>query len=225
MIPIGCKGGSHEQNISAHNEACPLQPETRFHVTGLRDDYYLNILDWSQANLIALALESVVHIWNGERSEKLESIFLYSGSKYIASLAWMRENSYLALGTSDGEVQVGVSYFQSLIFRENEYGAANLSILLFLTVHSGSRLGYIHHHDIREAKQYIGMVRQSKQSISSLQWSPDTKLLACGSSDGLLNIWSNDLGVEMHCTPLNTVLHSSAVKVRWRINLQINLHM
>ncbi|XP_042303764.1 cell division cycle protein 20 homolog B [Sceloporus undulatus] len=213
----GSKGGRDVQNFSAHTEACPLEPETRFHVTGLRDDYYLNILDWSQDNLLALALESIVHIWNGERSEKLESIDLYSGSKYIASLAWMRENSYLALGTSDGEVQLWDVETQKRL--RNIFGCRSVIGAMSWNgyiLSSGSRLGYIHHHDIREAKHYVGMVQQSKQSISSLQWSPDTKLLACGSNDGLLNIWSNDLGVPIQYTPLTTILHSSAVKaMRW----------
>lgn len=80
-------------------------------------------------------------------------------------------------------------------------------------VHSGSRLGYVYHHDVRSAQRHVGVARQSKQSVCSLQWSPDRKLLACGSSDGLLNIWPNDPGVTIQCRPLISIPHSSAVKV------------
>ncbi|XP_060617473.2 cell division cycle protein 20 homolog B [Anolis sagrei] len=216
----GCRAGSKDiceaQGIPTHTESCPLQPAIRFHVTGLRNDYYINILDWSQQNLLALALESVVHVWKGERREKLECVHICSGSEYIASLAWMRENSYLALGTSDGEVQLwDVETQKKLRTMSGHKSVIGAMSWNGYVLSSGSRLGYILHHDIR-AQDYIGIVRQSKQTISSLQWSPDTKLLACGSSDGLLNIWSHDLGVTMQCTPLTTIHHSSAVKaMKW----------
>ncbi|KAJ7334982.1 hypothetical protein JRQ81_012923 [Phrynocephalus forsythii] len=218
----GCKEESRDecepQSISSHAKGGqPLELEVRFHVTGLRDDYYLNLLDWSQENLIALALESTVHIWDGERNQNVSSIDLSSSCKYIGSVAWMRENTYLALGTSDGEVQLWDIETQTNVRRM--FG--HMSVIGAMSwngyiLSSGSRLGYIHHHDIRAAQHHIGKAQQSKQSVCSLQWSPDNKLLACGSSDGLLNIWSNDLGGTVQGTPLLTLFHSSAVKaMKW----------
>lgn len=89
-------------------------------------------------------------------------------------------------------------------------------IMLCPLVHSGSRLGCIYHHDVRVVQHHIGMIQHSKQSVCSLQWSPDSKMLASGSSDGLLNIWPNDPGVPMGCRPLISVPHASAVKVGWK---------
>uniref|UniRef100_A0ABM5FTX8 Cell division cycle protein 20 homolog B isoform X2 n=1 Tax=Pogona vitticeps TaxID=103695 RepID=A0ABM5FTX8_9SAUR len=218
----GCKEGSRgerdPQSISFHaKDSQSMELEVRFHVTGLRDDYYLNTLEWSQENLIALALESAVHIWDGERNQNVASIDLSATSKYIASVAWMRENTYLALGTSDGEVQLWDIETQTRVRRI--FG--HMSVIGAMSwngyvLSSGSRLGYIHHHDIRAAQYLIGKVQQSKQSVCSLQWSPDYKLLACGSSDGLINIWSNDLGGTVQSTPLLTLCHSSAIKaMKW----------
>nr|XP_056705019.1 cell division cycle protein 20 homolog B [Euleptes europaea] len=212
----GCKDGTkieHDaHSISAGTEkSLPLEPEIRFHISGLRNDYYLNLLDWSHRNLLAVALGSVLYIWNGETNQNVKSIDLCSSCKYyVASIAWMRENPWLAFATSDGEVQLWDIETQKRL--RTMFG--HLSVVGALSwngpiLSSGSRLGYIHHHDVRAAQHHIGRVRQSKQSVCSLQWSPDRKLLASGSSDGLLNIWPNDPGVT---GPLSSISHSSAVK-------------
>ncbi|XP_054843207.1 cell division cycle protein 20 homolog B isoform X2 [Eublepharis macularius] len=218
----GCKDGTKREHdacsISTGTEKFPpLEPETKFHTSGLRNDYYLNLLDWSQENLLALALGSVVYIWSGETNQNFKNIDLCSNSNYIASLAWMRENPWLAFATSDGEVQLWDIETQKRL--RNMFGHLSVVGTLSWNGHilsSGSRLGYIHHHDVRTAQHHIGMVRQSKKSVCSLQWSPDHKLLASGSSDGLLNIWPNDPGVTGQYRPLTSISHSSAVKaMKW----------
>ena len=35
-----------------------------FHAFELQDDYYLNILDWSVQNILAVGLGSAVYLWN-----------------------------------------------------------------------------------------------------------------------------------------------------------------
>ncbi|KAF7250618.1 hypothetical protein EYD10_03722 [Varanus komodoensis] len=218
----GCKVECDAQGISAHASGFPhLETQIRFHITGLCNDYSclivavsikereekrtmdtilsslvledLNLLDWSKENLIALALGSAVHIWKGKEPQHVESMSVCPSSKYIASVAWMKENAHLAFGTSDGEMQLWDIETQKRL--QNMFG--HMSVVGALSwngymLSSGSRLGYIYHHDVRTAQHHTGMVRQSKQSVCSLQWSPNNKLLACGSSDGLLNIWSND---------------------------------
>ncbi|KAM6188206.1 LOW QUALITY PROTEIN: cell division cycle protein 20 homolog B-like [Sarcoramphus papa] len=82
------------------------------------------------------------------------------------------------------------------------------------TVMENSQLysqGSIYHHDIWVAQHHVGTLCQNKQSICSLKWLLTNQLLASGSSDGILNIWPSDPGVN--CSqPLKTISHSSAVK-------------
>ena len=35
---------------------------------GLQDDFYLNLVDWSAQNILAVALESSVYVWNATTS-------------------------------------------------------------------------------------------------------------------------------------------------------------
>ncbi|XP_062456490.1 cell division cycle protein 20 homolog B [Rhea pennata] len=199
--------------VTTMNLFVPLEPEVRLHVSGLRNDYYLNILDWNHKNLIAIALGPAAHIWNGRTLQGIESIDLNSSSKYISSLAWIKEGTCLAIGTSDGEVQLWDIETKKRL--RNMFG--HLSVVGALSwnhyiLSSGSRLGFIHHHDVRVAQHHVGTLCQNKQSICSLKWSLTNQFLASGSSDGILNIWPSDPGVKVQSQPLKTMPHSSAVK-------------
>ncbi|XP_044878252.1 cell division cycle protein 20 homolog B isoform X1 [Mauremys mutica] len=214
----GCQNGMHNEftahRVSTNTESfIPLEPEVRLHITGLRNDYYLNILDWNQENLIAIALGSAAHIWNGETHRSTEGVNLNSNVKYISSVAWIKEGTCLAVGTSDGEVQLWDIETKKRL--RNMFG--HLSVVGAMSwnhyiLSSGSRLGLIHHHDVRISQHHVGTFCHNKQSICSLKWSTNNKLLASGSSDGLLNIWPNDPGATVHCKPLKAIPHASAVK-------------
>ncbi|XP_019387241.1 PREDICTED: cell division cycle protein 20 homolog B, partial [Crocodylus porosus] len=214
----GCQDGIQNEftlhRVSLATEPfLPLEPEVRFHITGFRNDYYLNTLDWNQENLIAVALGSCAYIWNGDTHQSIESIHLNSSAKYISSIAWIKEGTCLAVGTSDGEVQLWDTEtkkrLRNMVGHLSVVGAMSWNHYI---LSSGSRLGVVHHHDVRVAQHHIGTLCQNKQSICSLKWSLNNKLLASGSSDGILNIWPSDPGVTVHCKPVQTMPHPSAVK-------------
>ncbi|KAJ8778465.1 hypothetical protein J1605_013652, partial [Eschrichtius robustus] len=112
---VGCSDGVrdeyfHIQRFSDINYSI-LQPEVKIHLTALRNDYYLNILDWNFQNLVAIALGSSVYIWNGDNHNRIENIDLSVTCNYISSVSWTKEGSCLAVGTSEGEVQVLDTFF------------------------------------------------------------------------------------------------------------------
>ncbi|XP_030047795.1 cell division cycle protein 20 homolog B [Microcaecilia unicolor] len=194
------------------NQTDSIKLEVRLHINGLHDDYYLNILDWSSENLVAIALDSTVQILDGEKHTVIEIIHFNTSSKYISSVAWIKEGRCLAIGTSDGEVQLWdvetKKRLRNMFGHKSLVGAMSWNHYI---LSSGSRLGFIHQHDVRVADHHVGMLRH-KQSVCSLQWAPSGDVLASGSSDGILNIWPNDPGVTVHCKPIRTIPHSSAVK-------------
>ncbi|XP_025000766.3 cell division cycle protein 20 homolog B, partial [Gallus gallus] len=222
----GCREGMQNEfrTVTIMKPSVTLEPELRLHITGLRNDYYLNILDWNLENLIAVALGSAAYIWNGRTLQGIESIELNSSSKYISSLAWIKEGTCLAVGTSDGEVQLWdierKRRLRSMFGHLSVVGALSWNHYI---LSSGSRLGSIHHHDVRVAQHHIGTLCQNKQSICSLKWSLTNQLLASGSSDGTVNIWHSDPGVNVKSQPLKTIPHSSAVKAMnwcpWQSNV------
>ncbi|XP_018423681.1 PREDICTED: cell division cycle protein 20 homolog B [Nanorana parkeri] len=206
------RGCQNKKNLCDNSSGSKIRPEMKLHVTGLRNDYYLNLLDWSSKNLVAIGLKSVTYIWNGEKNNVTQSIHLDSPSTYVSSVSWIAAGTCLAIGTSNGEVQLWDIETQKRL--RNMLGHMSVVGALSWNQHilsSGSRLGHIHHHDVRVAEHQMGTLRH-QQGICSLKWSPSEKHLASGSSDGHLNIWPYDPGSIKLSNPLQSILHPTAVK-------------
>lgn len=54
---------------------------------GLQDDFYLNLVDWSAQNILAVSLESSVYVWNATTSTVQELCDL-GDEDQITSLSW-----------------------------------------------------------------------------------------------------------------------------------------
>ncbi|XP_066567155.1 cell division cycle protein 20 homolog B-like [Amia ocellicauda] len=190
----------------------PLELDLKLDIAGLQNNYYLNLLDWNSANLVALALDASVFIWNAETHTLQDSFHLKTESTYISSVSWIRDGNVLAIGTSDGEVQLWDTGKKKRL--RNMLGHLSVVGALSWNNHilsSGSLLGVIHHHDVRIANHHVGTLRHRK-SICGLQWSPNGGRLASGSSDGLLNIWPYDSIKTAKLQPLQSISHPTAVK-------------
>jgi len=72
----------------------------------LRNDFYLNLLDWSSRNVLAVALHNSVYLWDATQGDIILLMKLDSEEDYICSVSWTKEGSYLAIGTSDCKVQL-----------------------------------------------------------------------------------------------------------------------
>ncbi|XP_004422869.1 PREDICTED: cell division cycle protein 20 homolog B isoform X1 [Ceratotherium simum simum] len=189
-----------------------LQPEVKIHLTGLRNDYYLNILDWNFQNLVAIALGSSVYVWNGENHNGIEHIDLSLTCNYVSSVSWVKEGTCLAVGTSEGEVQLldvaTKKRLRNMLGHLSVVGALSWNHCI---LSSGSRLGRVYHHDVRVAQHHVGTLHH-KQAVCALKWSLDGRLLSSGCSDGLLTIWPRDSGVSAQGQPLKVIPQPTAVK-------------
>ena len=73
----------------------------------LSDDFYLNLVDWSESNMLAVALNQSMYIWDASSSavSKLHDNSPEDGP--VASVAWSRNGGqYLATGTHSGLVHL-----------------------------------------------------------------------------------------------------------------------
>ena len=73
----------------------------------LQDDFYLNLVDWSQSNQLAVALGTSVYIWNANTVDVSELTNI-GDLNQITSVAWsdINRGNYLSVGTLDGKVQI-----------------------------------------------------------------------------------------------------------------------
>ena len=58
------KTNSTEMATSIPTRPLPSSPEKTLNAPDLRNDYYLNLLDWGANNILAVALEDKVYLWN-----------------------------------------------------------------------------------------------------------------------------------------------------------------
>lgn len=72
----------------------------------LIDDYYLNLLDWGPGNVIAVALESCVYLWNAESSEINMLMQCEDEEEYVTSVSWAGDGKHVAIGTSSAAVSL-----------------------------------------------------------------------------------------------------------------------
>jgi WD40 repeat protein len=77
----------------------------------LLDDYYLNLLDWSSRNVVAVALGSTVYLWDAG-SGSIQQLLDVGGeetddqSNYVTSVSWAGDGKHLAVGLGSSEVQL-----------------------------------------------------------------------------------------------------------------------
>ena len=156
----------------------------------LQDDFYLNLLDWSSTNIISVGLENAVYVWSACNS-KVTKLCEVPDSESITAVNWSQRGNHLAVGTSQGEVQIYDAVKSKLIktFKGHEGRVGSISWNGY-NICSGSRDKSILVRDVRAGDDYICRFTGHKQEISGLKWSFDENLLASGGNDNKLFVWS-----------------------------------
>lgn len=178
----------------------------------LQDDFYLNLIDWSHQNYLAVGLASNVYLWNGDNS-KVTKLCDLGLSDTVTSVGWALKGPIFSLGTNNGEVHIWdinkIKRIRTLHGHSNRVGSIAWNSTVIST---GSRDKTILNRDIRTNSPFISKLQGHKQEICGLKWSPDEQQLCSGGNDNKLMIWNSK--------SINPVLkfsdHIAAVKaVAW----------
>lgn len=185
------------------SRSIPTAPFKVLDAPGILDDYYLNLLSWSAQNVLAVALGAEVYLWNATNGmvTSLDSGLAACEGIYYASLSWCADGSYLAVGTSDGNVQVWDGETNQKLRtmtgnKEQEMfrvGSCNWNSYM---LSSGCRGGYILNHDTRLRNHIVQTFHGHEQEVCGLEWDPEGRLLCSGGNDNLVNIWDARKGDE-----------------------------
>jgi cell division cycle protein 20 (cofactor of APC complex) len=80
------------------NRTIPTSPERILDAPEFRDDYYLNLIDWSSNNLLAVGLNKEVYLWHAINGSISELLSMDSDSSdYITSTAWSQIKGFYYL--------------------------------------------------------------------------------------------------------------------------------
>ncbi|CAM0140020.1 WD repeat-containing protein slp1 [Umbelopsis sp. WA50703] len=194
-------------------------PEKILDAPYMLDDFYLNLLDWSSLNVIAIALDKSIYLWNADIGE-IKALNYQSETNSVASVSWSSDGSYLAVGTSDGDTQVWDvetnTKLRSMTGHESRVGVLSWDKHI---VSSGARDGSIWHHDVRVAQHKVSELHGHTDEVCGLKWRSDGVLLASGGNDNLVNIWD----ARSTKPKFTKASHNAAVKAMawcpWNLNL------
>jgi cell division cycle protein 20 (cofactor of APC complex) len=195
-------------------------PERVLDAPGLVDDYYLNLLDWSSGNQVAIGLERSVYVWSAESGE-VNSLFECPADTYVSSVKWSQDGAYVAAGLGTGEVQIWDveegSKLRSMFGHDTRVGVMGWNKHLLST---GARSGLVYNHDVRVAQHKVAELVSHTGEVCGLEWRPDGAQLATGGNDNLVSIWD---ARSLNAPKFQKTNHKAAVKALawcpWQSNL------
>ncbi|KAK1754991.1 WD repeat-containing protein slp1 [Echria macrotheca] len=195
-------------------------PERVLDAPGLIDDYYLNLLDWSSGNQVAIGLERNVYVWSADEGS-VSCLLETSPDTYVSSVKWSGDGAYVGVGLGTGEVQIwdvseGVK-IRSMFGHDTRVGVMGWSKHLLST---GARSGLVFNHDVRIAEHKVAELVSHTSEVCGLEWRSDGAQLATGGNDNLVSIWDARSLAVPKFTKTN---HKAAVKALawcpWNMNL------
>ncbi|GMI79838.1 FIZZY-related 3, cell cycle switch protein 52 B [Hibiscus trionum] len=190
----------------------PKTPHKVLDAPSLQDDFYLNLVDWSSQNVLAVGLGICVYLWTASNS-KVTKLCDLGPNDSVCAVQWTREGSYISIGTSLGKVQVWDGT-QCKRVRTMAGHQTRTGVLAWnsRTLSSGSRDRNILQHDLRVSSDYVGKLVGHKSEVCGLKWSRDDRELAYGGNDNQLLVWNQHSQQPV----LKLTEHTAAVKaISW----------
>jgi hypothetical protein len=94
--------------ISLLTDNLPFSLRYVLNVHKLEDNFYLNLLDWSSQNLIAVGLRDCVYLWNASTNEVTDFRDETGGASPVTSVAW---NEQVSISSTHFFTRVIETYF------------------------------------------------------------------------------------------------------------------
>lgn len=181
----------------------------------LQDDFYLNLVDWSSQNVLAVGLGSCVYLWSACTSKVTKLCDLAASEDIVTAVSWAQRGTHLAVGTNRGEVQLWDTTKCKKV-RSMTGHSARVGTLAWTgpVLASGSRDRLIFLRDVRVQAAFTDKLSNHKQEVCGLKWSFDEPaFLASGGNDNHLHVIDSRNPVQ----PIHQFTeHTAAVKaIAW----------
>jgi len=161
----------------------------------LEDDYYLNLIDWSKSNILAVALQNAIHLWSGTTGNVKQLCQLSDENEIYTSVSWSNRAECLATGISNGKIEVWDFNKMKVIRDDLEAHSERVGCLAWngndlLASGSKDKTIIIRDTRIRGNGSSVMRFKGHKQEICGLKWSPNDFQLASGGNDNKLFVWN-----------------------------------
>lgn len=72
----------------------------------LVDNFYLNLLDWGNSNVLAIALSNTVYLWDASNGSTSELVTIDDEDGPVTSVSWAPDGRHMAIGLNNSHVQI-----------------------------------------------------------------------------------------------------------------------
>jgi cell division cycle protein 20 (cofactor of APC complex) len=203
--------GASSTTLSAQQRRhIPTEPERKLDAPGIVNDYYLNLLDWSFHNVLAIGLDKSTYLWNTEDG-KVTPLLETEGTNVITSVKFSNDGDIVAVGVNDGSIHLmDAATCKRLRVMKGHRTRVGTLAWYGSTLTSGSRDGSIWQHDVRVPQHKVAELQSHTSDVCGLAWRNDGQMLVSGGNDNIVNIWDIRSLSAPHFTKTN---HIAAVKV------------
>uniref|UniRef100_A0A914ZVX5 Anaphase-promoting complex subunit 4-like WD40 domain-containing protein n=1 Tax=Parascaris univalens TaxID=6257 RepID=A0A914ZVX5_PARUN len=183
----------------------PEKPYKILDINLMQDDFYVNLVDWSARNILAVGLDTTVSLLKRD-NEQIMLCDLQAEHDFVTSVQWNRMGDLLAVGTERGRTRI---WDMRVAKKVHEFfgHASKVGCLAWNAslISSGSQDCLIIHWDIRQpaksaeqrfnghSGEYMVFCPQSKHcwvQVCGLKWSSNGEYLASGGNDNQLLVWN-----------------------------------
>ncbi|CDH10103.1 probable APC/C activator protein CDC20 [Zygosaccharomyces bailii ISA1307] len=164
-------------------------PERILDAPGFQDDFYLNLLSWSAKNVLAIALETALYLWNGSSGD-VTTLVDYE-TTMITSVVWSDDDCHISIGKDDGNTEIWDVETMSLVRTMRSGLGVRIGSQSWLEtlVATGSRSGEIQINDVRIRQHVVSTWDEHSGEVCGLSYKSDGLQLASGGNDNTVMIW------------------------------------
>ena len=213
---MGASDRKRSGNTKLVSRQIPSAPTRILDAPDMMDDYYLNLLSWSDTNVLAVALSKTVYLWNASSGDIVElcNVDSDAADAHISSVSWVQQGGcHLAVGTSSGKTQLwdvqACKQLRTMDGHTERVGALAWNQHILST---GGRDALVVNHDVRIAAHNIATLSSHRQEVCQLAWSHDGNTLASGGNDNRLCLWDVTTSSSAPRPRFELMDHQAAVK-------------
>ncbi|WJX50261.1 hypothetical protein P8452_36591 [Trifolium repens] len=159
------------------------------------DDFCLNLLDWGSTNVISIALENSVYLWNASNSSSSELVTVDDEVGPVTSVSWAPDGRHLAIGLNNSLVQIWDATATKQLRTLRGGHRAQVGSLAWNShiLTTGGMDGKIVNNDLRVRSHIVETYMGHDQEVCGLKWSPSGQQLASGGNDNVVHIWDRSV--------------------------------
>lgn len=179
---------------------------------GLLDDFYLHLVDWSANNVVAVALGTVVYLWQAADGSVCQ--LGEPHDRDVAAVSWSLDGDLLAVSLMSGEVLVYRASTHECIWRARVHrGRAGVIAWSQDVLATAGKDGYVVLRKAASPDLLLARWRAHSADVVGMAWSPDERQLATGGNDNAVHVWDASRASSGHVShTVSCEGHTAAVK-------------